>query len=307
MAGLVLLALALGGGRAEAQVPVPQRRPPARAGLPDSLQDTTRRKPGQALDTATAGRLGIPTAPTRSFAPDDSVLTSLKARPGYQSTRYRADSATVFIEGQRVLLEGQALTERQGAQLEADTIRYERDRLHARRERESAPVRPRPGPGGRRHPVRHLPAPRDRERRAHQLHRGLDRLVPPRKRRAGLELQPDLRRVQRDHELRPADAALPLQRQADEVGLEKRAGRAAGGAVRAGRPDPVAAVHLPGRAAGAPVGHSDAPVRAQRPGAPDAELQPPDHQHRLLLGAERLSGPHRAGSTGSPTGTCSTA
>src|SRR5215207_6597334 len=97
------------------------------AGLPDSLQDTTRRKPGQALDSATAGRLGIPTAPTRSFAPDDSVLTSLKARPGYQSTRYRADSATVFIEGQRVLLEGQALTERQGAQLEADTIRYERE------------------------------------------------------------------------------------------------------------------------------------------------------------------------------------
>jgi sec-independent protein translocase protein TatC len=127
MVGLVLLALALGGGRAEAQVPVPRRRPPARAGLPDSLQDTTRRKPGQALDSATAGRLGIPTAPTRSFAPDDSVLTSLKARPGYQSTRYRADSATVFIEGQRVLLEGQALTERQGAQLEADTIRYERE------------------------------------------------------------------------------------------------------------------------------------------------------------------------------------
>ncbi len=127
IAGLVLLALTFGGGRAEAQVPVQRRRPPARAGLPDSLQDTTRRKPGQALDSATAGRLGIPTAPTRSFAPDDSVLTSLKARPGYQSTRYRADSATVFIEGQRVLLEGQALTERQGAQLEADTIRYERE------------------------------------------------------------------------------------------------------------------------------------------------------------------------------------
>jgi sec-independent protein translocase protein TatC len=126
--GLILLALTFGGGgRAEAQVPVQQRRPPARAGLPDSLQDTTRRKPGQALDSATAGRLGIPTAPSRSFAPDDSVLTSLKARPGYQSTRYRADSATVFIEGERVLLEGQALTERQGALLEADTIRYERE------------------------------------------------------------------------------------------------------------------------------------------------------------------------------------
>src|SRR5215212_679365 len=123
MAAMVLLALAFGGGRAEGQVPSRQGRPP-RA---DSLQDTTRKKPGQALDSATAGRLGIPTAPSRSFAPDDSVLTSLKARPGYQSTRYRADSATVFIEGQRVLLEGEALTERQGAQLEADTIRYQRD------------------------------------------------------------------------------------------------------------------------------------------------------------------------------------
>jgi Tat protein translocase TatC len=123
MAAMVLLGLALGGGRAEAQVPGRQGRPP----LADSLQDTTRKKPGQALDSATAGRLGIPTAPTRSFAPDDSVLEALKRRPGYQTTRYRADSATVFIEGERVLLEGQALTERQGAQLEADTIRYQRD------------------------------------------------------------------------------------------------------------------------------------------------------------------------------------
>ncbi|MEP6688051.1 MAG: twin-arginine translocase subunit TatC, partial [Gemmatimonadales bacterium] len=124
VAAMVLLALGLGGGRAEAQVPTRQARPPLRA---DSLQDTTRKKPGQALDSATAGRLGIPTAPTRSFAPDDSVLRALKARPGYQTTRYRADSATVFIEGERVLLQGEAMTERQGAQLEADTIRYQRD------------------------------------------------------------------------------------------------------------------------------------------------------------------------------------
>ncbi len=122
---LVLLGLGLGGGRAEAQVPQGQRRPPAQALRADSLQDSTRKKPGQSLDSATAGRLGIPTAPSRSFAPDDSVLKALKARPGYQSTRYRADSATVFVEDQRVLLEGQALTERQGAVLEADTIRYQ--------------------------------------------------------------------------------------------------------------------------------------------------------------------------------------
>ncbi|MBA3496843.1 MAG: LPS-assembly protein LptD [Gemmatimonadales bacterium] len=106
---------------------MPQRRPPLQAARQDSLQDTTRKKPGQALDSATAGRLGIPTAPSRGFAPDDSVLSALKTRPGYQSTRYRADSATVFIDDERVLLEGQALTERQGALLEADTIRYQSD------------------------------------------------------------------------------------------------------------------------------------------------------------------------------------
>jgi sec-independent protein translocase protein TatC len=133
IAALVLLGLGLGGTRAEAQVPGQQRRPPIqaarqdslRAARQDSLQDTTRKKAGQPLDSATAGRLGIPTAPSRGFAPDDSVLRALKARPGYQSTRYSADSATVFIEGERVLLQGKALTERQGAILEADTIRYQ--------------------------------------------------------------------------------------------------------------------------------------------------------------------------------------
>ena len=128
IAVLALLALGLGARSAEAQVPAKPTKPAA-AARADSLQarDTTRKKPGQALDSATAGRLGIPTAPTRSFAPDDSVLKALKARPGYHSTRYRADSATVFIESERVLLQGQALTERQGALLEADTIRYQRD------------------------------------------------------------------------------------------------------------------------------------------------------------------------------------
>ena len=127
LAGLVLLALGLGATPGAAQVPAQQPRPPVRAVRRDSLGDTTRTRPGQALDSATAGRLGIPTAPSRSFGPEDSVLKALKERPGYQSTRYRADSATVFIEGQRVLLEGEALTERQGALLEADTIRYQQE------------------------------------------------------------------------------------------------------------------------------------------------------------------------------------
>jgi hypothetical protein len=70
--------------------------------------------------------MGLPTAPTRSFTAPDSVIAELLARPGYQSTRYRADSATVFVQDQRVLLKGQALTERRGTSLEAGTITYRR-------------------------------------------------------------------------------------------------------------------------------------------------------------------------------------
>ena len=126
IAGLFLL-LALFGTPAEAQQRPLQRSPKTRA---DSLRDSLSRGPdslrraGQSLDTATAARMGLPTGPSRSFAPADSVVTDLLGRSGYQATRYRSDSATVFMEDQRVRLEGQALTERRGSTLEADTITY---------------------------------------------------------------------------------------------------------------------------------------------------------------------------------------
>jgi sec-independent protein translocase protein TatC len=121
----ILLLVSLVGARAEAQIPGQQRRPkPPRT---DTLQtDSTRAQAGQTLDTATARRMGLPTAPSRSFAPPDSVLTELLRRPGYQSTRYRADSATVFVQEERVLLKGKALTERRGTSLEAESITYKR-------------------------------------------------------------------------------------------------------------------------------------------------------------------------------------
>jgi Tat protein translocase TatC len=125
----VLLLLLLTGTDAGAQVPSRQRTPlQARAdSLRDSVRtaaDSTQVRAGQSLDTATARRMGLPTAPSRSFAAPDSVVTDLLARPGYQSTRYRADSATVFVQDERVLLQGQALTERRGSTLEAGTITY---------------------------------------------------------------------------------------------------------------------------------------------------------------------------------------
>src|SRR5215204_3696421 len=119
----VFLLLALLGTRAEAQVPAQQRRPPP-MGRDTTLADSTRARQGQTLDSAAARRLGLPTAPTRSFVAPDSVISELLARPGYQSTRYRADSATVFVQDQRVLLNGQALTERRGTSLEAGSITY---------------------------------------------------------------------------------------------------------------------------------------------------------------------------------------
>jgi Tat protein translocase TatC len=138
LAALVVLGLGFGAAPAEAQEPV---RPPrttadslraaADTGAPDLGEadgdfgpDT---RAGQSLDSATARRLGMPTAPSRSFAPADSVVEELLRRRGYRPTRYRADSATVFVEDQEVRLQGEALTERQGALLEADSITYRRD------------------------------------------------------------------------------------------------------------------------------------------------------------------------------------
>jgi hypothetical protein len=73
--------------------------------------------PSQPLDTATARLLGLPTAPTRQFPQEDSVLTELLKRTGYKATRYRADSATYYAEDRRIRLQGQALTEQQGVKL----------------------------------------------------------------------------------------------------------------------------------------------------------------------------------------------
>jgi Tat protein translocase TatC len=134
IAALVLLALGLGASPSRAQEPVRPGRPSADSlRAADSLEAVIEDEGelegrlGQSLDSATARRLGLPTAPSRSFAQPDSVVNALMNRQGYRPTRYRADSATVFIERQEVQLQGQALTERQGALLEADSITYRRD------------------------------------------------------------------------------------------------------------------------------------------------------------------------------------
>jgi Tat protein translocase TatC len=115
------------------QQPVAPANRPLPGGFSGVVGDTGQRglggaRPGQAVDSATARRLGLPGAPSRSFAEDDSVMKALLARPGYRATRFSADSATLFVDEQRIRLEGKPLTRRESATLEADSvITYRRD------------------------------------------------------------------------------------------------------------------------------------------------------------------------------------
>lgn len=123
---LILLSLAL-PGEAQAQDRVPPPRPvtPADSLRADSLRADSLRQLNKALDTAAAKRLGLPTAPKQQFPADDSVLTALLGRPGYQSTRFRSDSAVLFAGERRIQLEGAAMTKRGESTLEATSITYQ--------------------------------------------------------------------------------------------------------------------------------------------------------------------------------------
>ncbi|MGH7658690.1 MAG: twin-arginine translocase subunit TatC, partial [Gemmatimonadales bacterium] len=119
IAGVILFLLLAGAGAVDAQV---VKRPPKAARDTVALPDTLR--PAGALDSAQAARLGLPTAPTRPFPEPDSIMQSLISRTGYQMIRYQADSATLYAEEKRILLEGEAATESRGSVLEANRIMY---------------------------------------------------------------------------------------------------------------------------------------------------------------------------------------
>ena len=121
---MILFALLVGGVATPAAgqgVPTP----PARAAGQDTTRAPPGRAPGQALDTAQARRLGLPTAPSQSFAPEDSAYRSLLERPGYTVTKYRADSAAILAEQRELMLNGRAMTERDGTTMEAEEITYD--------------------------------------------------------------------------------------------------------------------------------------------------------------------------------------
>ncbi len=141
MAAATLIAIVLGMGWAgpvHAQNPPPPPPPPPPAARPvvrdtSARRDSTARPPGvsardttrgQAVDTATARKLGLPTAPSRSFPPPDPIIDSLLKLPNFRTTRYVADTLVVQGDSQTILLRHEAYVERESTQLQADSIRY---------------------------------------------------------------------------------------------------------------------------------------------------------------------------------------
>jgi len=134
MAAATLVLFLLGVGSLHAQNPTPPPPPPPQRAVrdtaakarPPGAQDTTRAAGGggQSVDTATARKLGLPTAPSRSFPPSDSIIDSLLKLPNFRTTRYVADTLIVEGDSQTIFLRRQAYVERESTQLQADSIRY---------------------------------------------------------------------------------------------------------------------------------------------------------------------------------------
>ncbi len=80
---------------------------------------------GHAVDTANARKLGLPTAPTRTFPKSDPVIDSLLKLQGYRITRYVSETLLVQGDSQVIFLRRDAFVDRDGTQLEADSIRYQ--------------------------------------------------------------------------------------------------------------------------------------------------------------------------------------
>mgnify|MGYP001217401399 FL=1 len=127
--GVLLLLLGVPTSAHAQQPAAPGGAKPLRAPTPGArdtlLPDSLRPRPGQPVDTAQARRLGLPTGPRRTFAPDDSVLSHLLALPGFRPVRFRSDSAVVFADERRIFLRGEASTRREETTLEADSIVYQ--------------------------------------------------------------------------------------------------------------------------------------------------------------------------------------
>lgn len=89
-----------------------------------SAQDTLQARDTARVAQADTTRL-LPKGPTREFGTPDSAMNALLNSPGYRTVRFRADSATLYVEQERIDLQRDALVQREQVLLEADRITYE--------------------------------------------------------------------------------------------------------------------------------------------------------------------------------------
>jgi len=123
IAAATMVLLLLGVGSLHAQnppPPAPRRDTTVVVKPPGTPADSGRR----GVDSATARKLGLPTSPSRSFPPPDAVMDSLLKLEGYRVTRYMSDTFVVVGDSQTIFLRREAYVERDGTQLQADSIRY---------------------------------------------------------------------------------------------------------------------------------------------------------------------------------------
>jgi len=113
--------MCLGGRAVEAQDPPPPRRVQA-----DSVRQQIDSMPTP-IDTAMAAQLGLPASPSRTLPSADSVMEALLELEGYGVTRYAADSLTMLAPTSEIRLRGQALVDREGSILEADSVDFLQD------------------------------------------------------------------------------------------------------------------------------------------------------------------------------------
>src|SRR6266496_4101572 len=125
-ATMVLIVLGIGSLRAQnppRPLPPPSRPPPAapQGGARDTA--AVARPPGT-MDSATARKAGLPTAPSRSFPPSDAVMDSLLKLQGFRITHYMSDTFVVVGDSQTIFLLKETFGDRDGTQVQADSIRY---------------------------------------------------------------------------------------------------------------------------------------------------------------------------------------
>src|SRR5882762_1203285 len=120
-ATIVLLMLGLGSVQAQNPPPPPRRDSAAVVKPPGGTQADSGRR---GLDSSTARKIGLPTGPSRSFPPSDAVMDSLLKLQGFRVTRYTSDTFVVVGDSQTIFLRREAFVDREGTQLQADSIRY---------------------------------------------------------------------------------------------------------------------------------------------------------------------------------------